>query len=122
MNDINKLKDYRKKYKRYYGIEFSKNYVIHHIDLNHENNDIDNLLLMPMELHSKYHYYVSLLSELHFSLLIYGSISQHQYYSYQVLSEFMEIVKECNKWFDFKKFLDGKIPNINNIKLEDLLK
>ncbi len=43
MKDMNKLKDYRLKYKRYYGIDFGDNYVIHHIDLNHNNNNIKNL-------------------------------------------------------------------------------
>lgn len=32
MKDINKLKDYRLKYKRYYDIDFDKDYAIHHID------------------------------------------------------------------------------------------
>ena len=38
---------YREKYKRYYRIEFSKEYVVHHIDFDRENNDISNLLLLP---------------------------------------------------------------------------
>ena len=42
---------YREKYKRYYGIEFGKDFVIHHIDFDRENNDISNLVLLPRELH-----------------------------------------------------------------------
>ena len=60
------LKDYRKKFKRYYGLEFGKDYQIHHIDLNHNNNDINNLMIIPKELHEKYHkalYNVELMSE-----------------------------------------------------------
>ena len=43
MKDIEKLKDYRKKYKRYFGIDFGKEYAIHHIDGDHSNNDINNI-------------------------------------------------------------------------------
>lgn len=47
--------NYRKFYKDYYNIEFGTDYVVHHIDFNRENNNIDNLILLPKKLHSKYH-------------------------------------------------------------------
>ena len=47
--------DYRKKYKTYFKIQIGKEYDIHHIDFNHENNDIDNLLLLPKDLHQRLH-------------------------------------------------------------------
>jgi len=53
--------DYRQYYKDYYGIEFDENMVIHHIDFDRSNNNIDNLLMMPKELHAKYHWNVSAL-------------------------------------------------------------
>lgn len=49
------MQDYRKKYKDHYGIEFGRDYVVHHIDKNRENNDISNLILLPNRLHSKFH-------------------------------------------------------------------
>lgn len=47
--------DYRKKYKDCFKIQFGKEYDIHHIDFNHENNDIENLLLLPNDLHQRLH-------------------------------------------------------------------
>jgi len=47
--------DYRRKYKTYFKIQIGKEYDIHHIDFNHENNDIDNLLLLPKDLHQRLH-------------------------------------------------------------------
>lgn len=47
--------DYRKKYKDYFKIQFGKEYDIHHIDFNHKNNDIENLLLLPRDLHQRLH-------------------------------------------------------------------
>ena len=53
--------DYRQFYKEYYGIDFDDSMVIHHIDFDRSNNNIDNLLMMPKELHAKYHWNVSAL-------------------------------------------------------------
>lgn len=50
-----KDENYREKYKRYYGIDFDKDFDVHHIDLDRENNDIDNLILLPKILHERYH-------------------------------------------------------------------
>jgi len=36
MKDVDKLKNYRTKYKRYYGIDFGSDYVIHHNRLDME--------------------------------------------------------------------------------------
>ena len=47
--------DYRRHYKQRYDIEFGSDYDIHHIDMNHENNDITNLILLPKVLHQKLH-------------------------------------------------------------------
>lgn len=49
------IMDYRKKYKDYFKIQFGKEYDIHHIDFNHKNNDIENLLLLPKDLHQRLH-------------------------------------------------------------------
>ena len=47
--------NYRQYYKEYYGIEFGKDFSVHHIDMNRDNNDINNLLLLPKEIHNKFH-------------------------------------------------------------------
>jgi len=123
MKDINKLKNYRLKYKRYYGIEFSSDYSIHHIDLNHNNNDINNLLLLPKELHNRYHFYLSMLTNFKIEELfkITSNIICNNTYYTNILEDFIPVIKECKKWCDYKMYLDGYLPNIHNIKLEDLL-
>lgn len=47
--------DYRKYYKEYYGISFGHPLDVHHIDCNRENNNIDNLLLIPSKSHQALH-------------------------------------------------------------------
>lgn len=46
---------YKKFYEEYYGIEIPSGFDIHHIDGNRENNNIENLLMLPSDLHHRYH-------------------------------------------------------------------
>ena len=51
------MKDYRKLYADYYGISWDPaKFEVHHIDGNRQNNDIDNLILLPKELHQRLHH------------------------------------------------------------------
>ena len=53
---VKKNTNYRKFYAEYYGIKWdSRKYEVHHIDGNHENNNIANLILLPKSLHQKIH-------------------------------------------------------------------
>ena len=49
------MEKYRKDYQEFYGIELSSDMDIHHIDGNHKNNDMDNLIAIPSSLHAKLH-------------------------------------------------------------------
>lgn len=124
MKDLNKLKDYRKKYKRYYGIDFSRNYVVHHIDFDRSNNDISNLLLLPRGLHSKYHFCLSTMQcesdQEGPRFTVDGRIRSTIYGDWYltVLDHFAEIMMECAKWYDYKNYLDGLMPNVHGIKLD----
>ena len=102
------LKNYRLKYKRYYGIEFDSNHDIHHIDGNHKNNDISNLLLLPKDLHQKYHeltlklHYVGDLSKLTISKLT-------VWYTADLLTELCEVLKNIRFWIARQEFLQLSI-------------
>ena len=117
MKDIEKLKDYRKKYKRYFGIDFGKEYAIHHIDGDHSNNDINNLLLLPSKLHSKYHFQKSIIEAQALPTRITGNACHSQSYYLACLEDFLNTLVECNKWYDYKMYLEQKIPNIHGIEL-----
>lgn len=49
-------KSYRKIYKEYYGFDIPKGWEVHHLDMNHENNDPKNLLALPKECHKRLHF------------------------------------------------------------------
>ena len=105
MENINELKNYRLKYKRYYGIDFDKNYVVHHIDENRSNNDISNLVLMPLELHSKYHAYKTefkLVTQngMCFELSYAGSVLLNMQLS--CLDKLAKVCAEIQLWVEYK--------------------
>lgn len=123
--EISKIKDYRRKFKRYYNINYSNEYVIHHIDLNHDNNDINNLMILPKKLHQLYHYYLNVTGwnreekyTREISVKITGNeISGNAAYD-EAIIRLLGIISECRKWYDYKQYLDGKLPNIHGIILE----
>lgn len=117
MKDISKLKGYRTKYKRYYEIDFGKEYAVHHIDGNRENNDISNLVLLPSKLHSKYHFQKSIIEAVPLPTRISGNGANSQSYYLNCLESFIETLTECNKWYDYKMHLEGCMPNIHGIEL-----
>ena len=117
MKDANKLKNYREKYKRYYGIDFGAEYVVHHIDGDRSNNDIKNLLLLPAKLHSKYHFQKQIVESQRMPTEIHGNYCGVQSYYLKCLEDFVETLKECEKWYDYKMYLDGMLPNIHGITL-----
>ena len=47
--------DYRKYYERKKGIRLRKDWDVHHLDFNRENNDIENLYAMPKVMHQYIH-------------------------------------------------------------------
>lgn len=47
---------YRGKYKRFYNVEIPFGFDVHHIDKNRQNNNMKNLVLLPRQLHLRYHY------------------------------------------------------------------
>lgn len=58
--------DYRAKYAEYYQIEIGKDMDVHHIDGDRTNNNIDNLLLLPKDIHQRMHksnFYVEAMEE-----------------------------------------------------------
>ena len=101
--------DYRKLYENYYNVKLSSSWDIHHIDFNHSNNDICNLVALPKELHHKLHtsYDEYLKSIQNYSLtdirLYSGRCSSHTYFMEQ-LTNYLNVLAEC-------------VPFMNNIDL-----
>ena len=106
------MSNYRQYYKDYYGIDFSDEYEIHHIDFNHKNNEINNLVLLPKKLHRQYHYLLNIInsfkdkSSLTFNVKIQGNRINADNYKIDIIEKFIPVLNMCNKWYDKKYFLD----------------
>lgn len=115
--------DYRKYYEQYYGIKIPAQYDIHHMDLNRDNNSIDNLLLLPKDVHHRYHFCLNAtrgdIKEKRINVEIRGNIANENNYDMEMVENLIYAIRECNKWYDYKMYLDGIIGNIHNIILED---
>lgn len=111
MKNIKLLKNYRTKYKRYYDIDFNSDFDIHHIDFNRNNNDISNLILLPKELHSKYHILINKLgnSDKNGNLKVNIQLNFCTLnYSAKIMEELGKILQEINTWLLYKQQLDMK--------------
>lgn len=116
--------NYRKYYEDKCNIKIPKDFEIHHIDGNRNNNNIKNLVMLPKELHQEYHYIVEKLKNQFCieynitSILDNGNgINEVSHYYYQ---KFYEIISKCNKYADYRDYLLGYIPNIHRIIDKDI--
>lgn len=119
MKDINELKNYREKYKRYYGINFGKEFAIHHIDGDRSNNDIKNLLLLPADLHSKYHgERLNIETAFNNNLCTKLTYSGIKLFELQLwyLDKYTEVLKDVSKWVELKFLVDCKTKSYVDIK------
>lgn len=118
------MENYRQKYMSEYGILPSKDYEIYHIDLNHSNNDMNNLVLLPKQLHHKYHSLLKCVENIEGDIFskclnaeIHSSVFCGDQFNLEMIKELADTLQECNKWYDYKLYLEGKLPNIHNIIL-----
>ena len=113
--------DYRKKFKEYYRIEFSNDFHVHHIDLDRTNNDIENLMILPKKLHSSYHFLLGARDgnklKRTINTKIHSSVINSDSYDLMQAKKLLEVLMECNKWYDYKLYLNGEIPNIHGLEI-----
>lgn len=124
------MKDnYKALFESHYGITVPKGYEIHHIDLNHDNNSIENLMVIPKGLHRRYHFLLSKMGcsvsktanpyEFIYDVRIHSGASSERTLNNYYFNLLSEILLECREWYDYKLFLDGKLPNVHRISLKN---
>lgn len=94
--------NYRQYYKDYFGIEFGSEMAVHHIDFDRSNNDIGNLLLIPKELHAKYHMRISQLGGAHSGMIDPDMRICGNTYRTSALRGLAEVFDEVMDWLQIK--------------------
>lgn len=102
-------KSYRKAYEVHYGIEIPNGFDIHHIDGCRDNNEISNLLMLPHELHMRYHNalndYMRMIEGGSFD----GCLTGYNQLNFTVISCLGEVLEECMKWITYKAVSDSML-------------
>lgn len=93
--------NYRKKYEKYYGVKLQNDMEVHHLDFNHDNNHISNLIALPKKLHQRYHKIVGELGFVEYEGRLSISIEVNIYncsYMPKKLRELADVLKEMEEW------------------------
>lgn len=100
----NTVKSYRERYKRHFGISFGADMVVHHIDFDRTNNEVKNLLLLPRELHEKYHLIMNAIGATKgvadLTLNNYNMLE----YNNTLFEQLPDVISECRKWQRLKEY------------------
>lgn len=99
--------NYRKIYEDYFGIEIPESFDIHHIDCNHSNNEIDNLIMLPKELHQRYHNALQQLEIIDGRASIPAKINiDCESFHTKEMIELCNVLREIDKWGAFRLNLE----------------
>lgn len=112
---------YRADFEKRYG-KLRVGYEIHHIDLNHKNNAMSNLMVLPVGLHREYHKALQEIKDFGYVAKFPFTPTGHGASLPQDrIRYFLEILDACDTWLDFKQSLDHSLPCwCSGIKYEDV--
>lgn len=116
------MQNYKKIYTSITKKPIPKGFDIHHIDMNRNNNSIENLVMLPKELHRQYHQLIlnipnTILFNTTIQSLLYGGNAYNDFLLSNLIA-FNDVKKECDKWCDYRDYLLGLLPNIHNIEVD----
>lgn len=111
--------EYIAKYEYLTGLKTPNNFDIHHIDMNRQNNDITNLVCLPLQLHRDFHKLHDILKDLHsnnktmFTVAKSGSLTE-AYKTYRKTNRDIDaVLQELSLWVQYRNYLLGTAKNYN---------
>ena len=116
--------NYRKFYEQKTGKKIPKDFDIHHIDFNRQNNDIINLVAIPKKLHLQYHkalYEIQYQMEykINFKIKIsqFTNLCNNQFSlkEWDDLTAVFYTTTEIRNWTDYRNFLLGIMHPCGNV-------
>lgn len=107
--------NYRKLYEKELNTKIPKGFDIHHIDFNHDNNEMENLLMLPKALHQKLHS-ISVPALDSFRTTPRRNIFETGFTANNILINeligYQGLLLEINEWSDYKFYLQGDLPKM----------
>jgi hypothetical protein len=108
---------YRKFYEKVLNVKLIKDFHVHHIDGNRENNEINNLLALPKDLHNKYHKCVNDYYRYCHSKKLNVKINSHNcnfafQFEVNTMNNLHSILKECQKYLLYRNYKINKEDNL----------
>lgn len=106
--------------KKKLGRKLPKNFDVHHLYHNRDNNDLKNLVAIPKDLHMKYHSFW-MVSTLDINLIPKSPISQGGgYFAFTLkqLNAYAPVYMEVQNWIAHRDHLFFDMPRINNYDYE----
>lgn len=100
--------DYREKFEDHYGVKIGNGYVIHHIDFDHSNNDIKNLMVLPAGLHTAYHGSMKHLKGKEGMIDLRLTPDINVRHIQVTIEHLIQTLKEIEWWIWYKNYLDFK--------------
>jgi len=110
--------NYRKFYEKELGIKIPKDFDVHHLDYNRENNDLHNLVAIPKNLHKSFHLSLYNIWKIDASLEPLGVLQSGNAYfenALELLNTYSEDRRKVSSWIDFRDFQRKILPNIHNL-------
>ena len=112
---------YRQEFEEAYDILIPEGYEIHHIDRNHDNNELSNLMILPKELHEHYHHAFwlfdfnnqSIKKDMNFEII--SNAIGAENLRFTALCDLCNAIIHCMEWADYKDYLNDKVSNIHGI-------
>lgn len=105
--------DYRKLYEKTFGIKIPRDYDIHHIDGDHNNDSLDNLLLLPRDLHAELHHAEDMFRR----MMEVGNLkdfhSMPAHINVTILEDLADAIDQVSVWMKAKDIEEARIENGN---------
>lgn len=109
---------YRSDFEKHFDVVIPKGYEVHHINLNHNDNSMENLMILPCELHREYHRLVGELDRIegwNISTKITCNCGDMENYKQGILEDFLSVLRRCSYWADYMRYLQGDMINVWDI-------
>jgi hypothetical protein len=104
------MSDYRALYEQATGPELPKDFDVHHINFDRDDNSIHNLLAIPKKLHIEYHKFHYEVKNLEIPLFPSRQPMQFAYFD-ATIKKWNKIMYEMQTYMVMRDFLIGDLPS-----------